>query len=230
MNVYTLAAKMNRQINKKAMEFEKMNICNTYNECIEKAKELALNEFDNNMKLACELQLRWKRIANEMGINDDTKLKQHYFITVRPDTNEITIDKFIEKIANFVSRKCFISYVLSFEQKGICNEDIGKGFHVHILAHMSQRSKGEVLRDTISSFKDCTSANCIQVDILKTKNDYDSSYKYIAEYESNDDHKIVTKEWDEIWRQKINIEHLYTHPPSIKSMTAGENSLRIEFM
>lgn len=89
---------------------------------------------------------------------------------------------------------------------------------------MKQRSKTEVLRDTVSTFKCCTSANCIQVDILKTKNDLENTVKYLTEYTSDDNHKIVTQPHDAAWREMWGLQHTYTEQdvmdkrlPSIKS-------------
>ena len=36
---------------------------------------------------------------------------------------------------------------------------------------MTYRSKGEVLRNTQSTFKKCTANNCIDVSVVKTKQD-----------------------------------------------------------
>lgn len=133
----------------------------------------------------------------------------HYFITIRPDTNKVTFDDFYELVKRFISRACFRSYRLSFEQKGVDDNSLGQGFHVHIVAHMRQRSKGEVLRDTQSSFNTCAAANCIDVRI--TKNPDDIVDKYLIAYEADDGHKAPTKEWDEKWRQHLGLKPLYVN-------------------
>jgi hypothetical protein len=157
------------------------------------------------------------------GNND--KLKQHFFITIRPDDKSVSFIDFYNDVQKFVQRKCFLEYKLTFEQKGVTPETYGQGFHTHIIAHMKQRSKTEVLRDTQSTFKTYTSANCIEVVILKTKNDLEKVTDYITLYSSEDDHKEITQAADAAWREQQGLLALYTETlkgsidlPSIKSI------------
>lgn len=216
MNFYTLAAKMNRSIRKRSANLHDMfntsdqpeHHC-TYEEALERAKHEAMVEFEMNCKLGIELMVKFKELASDKGLYKD-RIKQWYFITIRPDTKAININAFMDKVMTFVNRKCFIAYEASFEQKGTTDDTLGDGFHVHMIANMSQRSKGEVLRDTISSFKDCTSANCIQVDILKSIDDLKRVREYYTEYESDDGHKILTQESDKLWRERLGIAPIYS--------------------
>lgn len=140
------------------------------------------------------------------------KIKQTYFITIRPNEQDTNFDEFFDLVNKFISRKCFRNFELVFEQKGTTPEEYGKGFHCHILANMSQRSKTEVLRDTQSTFKHVASANCIQVDIVKSNDDIQRINGYMREWKSDDDHKIVTKNADIAWRQQLGLLALYTEP------------------
>lgn len=131
-----------------------------------------------------------------------------YFITIRPDDKKVTFIEFKEKIDKLVARPCFIDSTISYEQKGECLEDIGIGFHVHIVAKMKQRSKGEVLRNIVSSFskwisENKISSNCIQVDI--TSNPEKLIQNYLIEYQSDDGHKIKTKNTDALWRANMGL-------------------------
>lgn len=190
-----------------------------------------MNKFDMNLEdaLACYwktfnrdiryglLQANaYAKIKKEMIDNgelpelyDPEKLQRTYFITIRPDEKSISFANFYTLIINFVKRSCFDYWELSFEQKGTTPETLGSGFHTHILARMRQRSKGEVLRNTISTFKNCTSANCIQVDVVKTQKDYDNCKNYFTKYESDDGHKIETKDWDTQWRENLGLKSTY---------------------
>lgn len=138
--------------------------------------------------------------------------KQSYFITIRPDDSKCTIVDFINKVESFMKRKCFISYSLSYEQKGTCIEDLGKGFHVHIVADMKQNSKGQVLRDCLSSWNDWIEKGLItknNIDVRTTKNPDKIVDDYLIEYKSDDGHKEVTKDMDSLWRSTNNIESIY---------------------
>lgn len=218
MNFYTLAAKMNRTIAKETdrmSRIERRGYDQDNSDLRQIATQMEMNKFRSNVELGIDLMLIYKDIATEKGLYAD-KVKKTYFITIRPKCT-ITFDEFYNNVKQYVDRKCFINYQLTFEQKGTSDDTLGYGFHTHILAQMKQRSKGEVLRDTISAFKKLCEPNCIQVDIIKNESDYNNTLSYITEYTSDDDHKIVTKEWDEKWRIKNNLENLYTNACPIKS-------------
>lgn len=159
--------------------------------------------------------LRVSALLHERYMETMKKENQSYFITIRPDDTKANLLEFKEKVLSFVGRKCFLSYKLSFEQKGTCPTELGNGFHVHIIAQMRQRSKAEVLRDTLSSWNDWIgkqwiAANCIQV--LTTKNPEQIVNDYLLEYKSDDGHKEVTKAMDEIWRSANGLQNLYVSP------------------
>lgn len=105
-----------------------------------------------------------------------------------------------------------MSFTLSFEQKGTTTETMGHGYHTHIIATMKQKSKGEVLRDTQSSFQHTTAPNCIDVSLCK--NPEEVVQNYLIDYVSNDNHKITTKEYDSIWRTSLNLQATYIELPT----------------
>lgn len=145
-----------------------------------------------------------------------------FFITVRPDEKVIDFEEFYDKVMKFTSRNCIAECITSFEQKGTNDEDIGKGFHAHILARgngRSWRSKGECLRDTQSTFKTCTAPNCIQV--IPTYEPTKIKQNYLIEYKSDDDHKSLTMESDVRWRLKKNLQHIYEGPLPPRSVESG---------
>lgn len=147
--------------------------------------------------------------------------KQAYYITVRPDTKKVGFVEFYNDVRKFVERKCFIDYKVTFEQVGVTEETLGEGFHVNIVASMKQRSKGEVLRDTINTFKRYTIANAIQVQT--TRNPDEVVENYLVNYESKDGHKAPTQQWDAAWRVREGLANLYKSPDGmpIKSISAS---------
>lgn len=178
---------------------------------------------DPNNRYANAVQRFVGLIANrQAGIQK----KQSYMITIRPDDKKIDFPTFMIEVEQFVKRKCFLNYVYSFEQKGTDPMSLGSGFHVHIVADMKQRSKSEVLRDTLSSWKSwidngLVAANCI--DVVTTKNAEALVQNYLIDYTSDDDHKEVTKSWDEMWRSGCGIDPLYT---SYVDEPSASNALR----
>lgn len=171
----------------------------TYNSVYDMNISLAMKEFDELLSVSSMFHERYLTYTSK---------NKEYFITIRPDDKRISFNDFNAKVIEYLSRKCFLSYTCSYEQKGTSDETLGKGFHCHIVATMRQKSKGEVLRDTLSSFKPwidegIIASNCIQVCI--TNNGPQLIQSYLIDYESEDNHKVITKEWDVKWRQENNI-------------------------
>lgn len=137
---------------------------------------------------------------------------QWYFITIRPDWTKISFPEFFEKINKLTERKCFKQFTASFEQKGISEDTLGNGFHCHIVAYTSHRSKGECIRDISSTFNKWFNLGYItdnNIDVKPSRSPQQIIDKYLIQYESEDGHKIATKHWDELWRSKYNIKQFY---------------------
>lgn len=153
-----------------------------------------------------------------------TKSTAHnwFFITIRPRPG-ITFEEFYILTYKFVNRAFMLDYKLAFEQKSALGT--GDGFHVHIVASTKHRSKGECLRDCKSSFSKVADENCVCV--KTTRNPEEIVTKYLTEYESDDQHKIATKDGDAIWRNKMNLADLYENdlPKGIPvlSSSSGQN-------
>lgn len=166
-----------------------------------------LRQFEKYLEVAKELHSRYSEICGSQNRNG-------YFITIRP--NESAQGRFLdfkEKVEAFVNRAPFLRVKYSFEQKGTTPSEIGVGYHCHIvLFETKMRSKGEVLRATLSSWNDwiesgLLAGNCI--DVQTTKNPDTIVEKYLIAYESDDQHKDATKNMDELWRSSEGLSHIY---------------------
>lgn len=172
------------------------------------ALDSEMTKFEEYLDFSSRLHDRYTEMCGS------AKGDRSYFITIRPDTGKCDFIDFQTKVEKFLTRKCFLDYTYSFEQKGECVEDLGKGFHVHIVAKMKQASKSNVLRDVLSSWNDWITdgkiaANCICV--VPTKNGEKLINDYLIEYKSDDEHKEPTKQWDEIWRSNNSLQNLYVN-------------------
>lgn len=176
--------------------------------------EIEMGKLEKQLDLMSRIHDRIGDKFNEVlgKISGTDNSPSGFFITIRPDDTKCQFVDFRDKVFKLLERACFKEYALSFEQKGTTPEDLGKGFHCHIVAKMKQRSKGEVLRDVTSSFKSwiddgLIAANCIDVHV--TKNPEELVKNYLLEYKSDDDHKATTKSWDELWRAHNDIKPIY---------------------
>lgn len=176
--------------------------------------------YANRTKKNIELMQRMKGIIkddfNALITGNDLGRKQSYMITIRPDDTKCNFDDFKDKVESFVRRACFIRYSYAFEQKGTTIATMGQGFHVHIIADMKQRTKSEVLRDTLSTWnsfiiKGFISSN--NIDVRTCNNPVEVINSYLLEYKSDDNHKITTKEVDYHWRSCKSLEPLYSSVP-----------------
>lgn len=176
---------------------------------IEKQQDVFNMIFNTELLIAKNRFNRILDLSEELHHQFLLKYKQNWlFISIRPDDTQLTFFEFSSIVDKFVHRKPIKKFTLSYEQKGTSLDTLGQGFHCHIICDTSWRSKGEALRDTISSFKNVCAPNCIQID--KTKNPDEVIEKYLLNYESKDDHKLPTKSWDDLWRKNNGIQPLYT--------------------
>jgi len=199
MNFYTLAAKMNK------IKRKHYNQLRDEEESPQKAQEIAhnrvLSEFDSNCRLGIELMTRFKEMIPK-------RTTGNYMITIRPDEKKIQFRVFKTLVEKYVRKKMII-YTYSFEQKGTDENTIGQGFHVHIIGTIRQRDKTTCLAQTCNFFADCTAPNCIQVDYCSHPEA--TIQNYLIDYKSDDSHKEVTKQGDEIWRREEQLQELYSN-------------------
>lgn len=191
-----------RPLNTSMQRPDEQDLRSQYNKYVAPARRAELEDKMLNGRIMDDLVWGWKvqytmakakeRAAEELGVELNTP--NTFFITVRPDEKKTTFQDFYAKVASFTKRQCFLSYTLSFEQKGTSDDTLGQGFHVHIVARMKQRSKGEVLRDTQNTFKHCAAANCIDVSLAPRPKELVQNY--LVDYNANDGHKQETKQWD----------------------------------
>jgi hypothetical protein len=199
MQFLTTGYRLKKEILSRAEGFTQADI--DEKEAFALARDLVYKE----LRSAMEEAKMARDIYNEVYGNETSK--QSFFITIRPDETRIGFEGFKDLVLNFIKRKMFTKYTLSFEQKGTSVETLGKGFHCHIVATMTCRSKGEVLRNTISTFKGCTADNCIKVIVASKPQEIIDNY--LKEYNSDDGHKEVTMEWDKLWRESHGLQSLY---------------------
>lgn len=129
-----------------------------------------------------------------------------FAITVRP-REETDFNLFYHLVQKLLQRKCFVDWTASFEQKGTSEDTLGSGFHVHIVATMTQKSKGEVARDVLSTVGACCEEQGVHVVLAKTPDAYIQNY--LIDYNVDDGHKECTKAWDAMWREREGLLSLY---------------------
>lgn len=189
------------------------------------------DNFDTSTSVARLIENERKRFRDILSIaqllHEDyvevTGGKAHnwFFITVRPKPG-ITFEDFYILTYKFVNRAFMLDYKLVFEQKSALGT--GEGFHIHMICSTKHRSKGECLRDAKSSFAKVADENCVCV--KTTRNPEEMFTKYCIEYESDDGHKLATKDGDNIWRTHLGLADVYENdlPKSLGSRLLSSSS------
>lgn len=195
MNFLTTGCRLNKAIDKLAATFERVGACNARQD----AEEIVLRQYRSDVRMGLRAMAIWQEeLPVEAG--------RWYFITVRP-SDQIAFRDLFDTVRRLVKRACFLEYTCSFEQKGTSEETLGQGAHVHIIASLTQRSKGEVLRDIASTFaRLCSKEFC---DVKIVSHPATLKQKYLIDYESKDEHKEKTKDWDALWRERMGLRPLY---------------------
>lgn len=212
MNCLTIAIRVRKDIAKNVEQTLKFRLSTSqpppdddeYAHIIKCATERRMSALTDEMILANEISQKFSDIIGKVK-------KQWLFITIRP--SQSTSWSNFKKISDkYLSSKRFEDGSYSYEQTGTTHETVGTGFHVHIVADTTWRSKAECLRDTITAFKNICEPNCIK--ILPTKNPHKLIDEYLVNYHSDDDHKEPHLHWDTIWRNSLALPSLHKLPLS----------------
>lgn len=207
------AARMRRDAQRDASHF--LNDHDAYREAYDLSTALSMKTFIRDVEKSFELEALYKSMRAESPLGKATS--RRFFITIRPDESKCDFDTFKLLVEQYLQRKMFEDFEMSFEQKG--HDDpttMGKGFHCHIIGHMNPlyKDKSKIIRDTYSTFKNVLDQNAIQVDCLRTNADLERVRGYIVDYTSNDDHKVTTKQYDAMWREAAGLQHIYKKSPN----------------
>lgn len=167
------------------------------------------------------MRVAWQMQQMMLETREEILGASHSFmVTLRPKDG-MTLDVLYSGVRKMLERKVFVKWQCAFEQKGTDVDSLGAGMHVHVVAQCSAR-KAVVLQAVLGQCRDgkwvngalCSwindgllEPNC--VDVRPCKNPTAVVQRYLVDYESDDGHKAVTKEWDALWRDKMGLLPLY---------------------
>lgn len=149
-------------------------------------------------------------LLKEIRDYEDAKVKTNYiFITVNPYPN-IGLQDFINVCHKVSTKKWINQYVYVIEQRGENLEEIGKGFHFHMLLDKGDYRMSHLRREFISSFKkmcDTSNFHCFNISYCKV-NDLKKRQNYIVG-QKKDSHKHLKQEYDKVFRARYNLKPYY---------------------
>ncbi len=138
--------------------------------------------------------------------------RSHIFLTINPKP-EILLQTFLEKLKGFLyANKSFSDHLGIVEQRGTLEENLGKGFHAHILLKRKEGGKppSEISRNLRRSWdKYCDTKNNHIFNIQYVDEEYLlDKYDYMFG-EKKDKEKIPKQEADKTFRKQNNIPEFY---------------------
>lgn len=140
-----------------------------------------------------------------------------FFITLRPSNeHEHRFVDFKPMVFKYLERTMFINWMLAFEQKGKNNDEIGKGYHVHIIAECAKWcTKKKMINDTKRTWDKWLNGNVpdafVQIDKIETEQEKKIKELYITGHKS-DQHKQEAIATDIIWRSNVGLQPTYCSP------------------
>lgn len=152
-------------------------------------------------------------VYHQYRLKESNKLGNVLFITINPRP-EINFDEFKLLCDKYVGKVWIQSCIYVFEQRGKTTEELGKGFHCHMLLWRNpDKRPNQVVRETQKHFKNI--CECENPSILNIKNckeeDIEKRKKYMLDCKSvrDDPTKEVKQSMDVKWRELIHLRSYY---------------------
>jgi len=185
---------------------------------IEACEEAFLKKFREKMKLTCKLMVIVKEerklagLDNEESSSDNPVLtdKYWYLLTVRPP-HDICFGTFSNRIELFVNRTMISSAEYSYEQTGESLDELGKGFHCHLVLHSPYAPSKllEIINKDFVGWHSVVGKDSQKY--LKCKRDLEFARNYIRGEKHNDSKKPAVL-MNTAWREKLKLKTLYDIP------------------
>jgi len=134
----------------------------------------------------------------------------HLFITINPPPT-LKLDIFINTINKTLSKNWIDGYIYVIEQRGENEEDLGKGFHTHVLIKLlTHKKQSEINREIKNTWKKILDIDNYHILNIKYIDDAEQKRKqgYILGTKK-DVIKHVKQKMDIIYRQKNNLRKYY---------------------
>lgn len=149
-------------------------------------------------------------VRNSLGVKGETIDKPYIWLCVNPNST-YTFREFQMLVSKMVTKVWVSEYVYVYEQRGITEEEMGKGFHLHAIIKKPENKKpSHCVRELASTFKKCcdvSNYHFFQVKFIDIP-EKDRKLEYIlGTKDSNDENqKDLKQNIDKIWRAHSNIQ------------------------
>lgn len=171
-----------------------------------------LKDLGTQMSLMKDKEEELKKQIKEQTAREHNN--SHLFITINPKPST-KLDNFIKKVVKFINRN-FCDYASAvIEQRGVSEDELGKGFHAHIAMKRNVNYRpSDIIKGAKNTFKDCCDVK--KPELLNVKIHGEDFHKDKMEYINGVKTglgKDKKQEMDIIFRKKNNIEIVYKKCP-----------------
>lgn len=136
-----------------------------------------------------------------------SKCQENWFsLDINPREN-IMLANFMTGVSGFLTKDAVIRAEWAYEQRGEDEENMGKGFHVHINLIYS-RCRKDLLTAAQKFFKEFASAENINVRVLALQKDLMHRQNYIRGIKTKE--KLAKVAMDKPFREKNKIKDIYS--------------------
>lgn len=151
---------------------------------------------------------------NSLGEKVENNINKPYiWLCVNPNST-YTFNEFKALVQKMVSKVWLKSYVYVYEQRGITEQEAGKGFHLHaIIKRPEDKKPSHCIRELSNTFKKCCDVS--NYHFFQTKFIDEDEYQRKLEYilglkDSNEENqKDLKQNIDKYWRGKYLIKPFY---------------------
>lgn len=179
-----------------------------------------------NLEESCKLYSRLEDLLIKYKITKGRTLEElqgnWFFISLRPPPHmEDTFEDFHETVSKaYVPRKMFLNGSYCFEQCGKTLEELGKGFHCHLLMNCRKGlMKTQVVKDTKSTFRKYLRGEVpdafVDVKYIRTEADWNRCVAYMDGNKA-DNEKDEAVALNDKWRASVRVESLYQVQEALK--------------
>jgi len=136
------------------------------------------------------------------------------YLTINPK-KDISFFDFKPAILRFVKRKMFSQFFYSYEQRSSTQENLGQGFHIHLLLKRNIKvPPNKVIRNSKNSFKKFTNVNNSQIFFYRwCPQEYLNDKVAYIKGNKTGEGKEIKHEMDIEWRQIMGLKEFYGEPP-----------------
>lgn len=172
-----------------------------------------MDQIQNISKIVTQRETIKSCLNASLKERKESSIQPYMFITVNPNATCSIVD-FRALINKMLLKVWLVSYVYVIEQRGQSEEELGKGFHLHIIIKKpDNKSTAHIVREIGSTFKkvcDTSNYHCYNTKSI-SEEEYIRKLEYILGTKEStlDNRKDLKQHFDKLFRERMFIDPFY---------------------